>query len=208
MMQLRAGLENLVPDVVNLFLYCSIYSFFILCIVLYICIFYVFYDINIYFLCLLNMYLTIWDKSIWNVSLLPTCRPLPIPPHVSEDAQYSETGFISSWFFFFRFLVFEIRSILYSTFVVNWSGTWINSGKIYVLRGSAPLNPPVHGELSPHAPHRGLHPWAPDAFGLNPPAPRLYVIMYHWLSFLNQVHKNRSPEFTTNVKYKIDENGS
>ena len=38
----------------------------------------------------------------------------------------------------------------------------------------------------------GFRPQAPDAFGLNPPSQ--LVLGYHWLAFVNQVHKTfKSP---------------
>ena len=50
-----------------------------------------------------------------------------------------------------------------------------------MLGGWNPLNLPFFG---------GLFPQAPDAFGFNPPSQ--LVLGYHWLAFLNQIHKNLS----------------
>ena len=66
-----------------------------------------------------------------------------------KDAQCSETDFLVQEFFL-RLLVFEIWSMLYSTFVVNWSGTQTNSEKQIMLRGLRP----------------SLNPQTPDTFGL------------------------------------------
>ena len=51
--------------------------------------------------------------------------------------------------------------------------------KIIVLDGFRPLNHLFRG---------GLRTQAPDTFRLNPPSQ--LIIGYHWLAFLNQVHKN------------------
>lgn len=47
----------------------------------------------------------------------------------------------------------------------------------------------------------GLHPLAPDVFGLN--ARSQLVIGYQWLAFLNQVLKNLF-QFSKNFEYKIE----
>ena len=52
-------------------------------------------------------------------------------------------------FRFLRFLFFEIWSILYSTFVVNWSGTYRQINHFFMLGG--------------------LRSQVPGAFGFNPP---------------------------------------
>ena len=46
----------------------------------------------------------------------------------SKDAQISETDFVVLAFFV-RFVVFETWSIMYSTFIVNWSGNLIQKYK-------------------------------------------------------------------------------
>ena len=58
-------------------------------------------------------------------------------------------GYLCSWVLFVRFLVFEIWSILYFTFVMH---PGLNKKKIRIWRGK-------------HSPTR-LHPWIPHAFGL------------------------------------------
>ena len=88
------------------------------------------------------------------------------------------------------FLLFEIWSILYSEFVVYWSGTSRDSENILCWGGGggcgfAHLSPLVHGGLGPPNPQPRPSPPGPDAFVLNPP--RHLVIGYHWLAFLNQV---------------------
>ena len=77
----------------------------------------------------------------------------------------------------------------------------------FVLKKSSSPAPPklpvfVEG-FAPHTPRRRLLPPAPDAFGLDPPSQ--LVLEYHWLAFLNQVHKNQVPiSMLTTVEYKID----
>ena len=84
---------------------------------------------------------------------------------------------------------------------MHWGLRQIKKKKYF--RGFDPLKPLVRGELNPHTRHRGFHHQTPDKFGFNPPSN--LVIGYHWLAFLNQVHKIlASPQFTTNVEYKID----
>ena len=82
--------------------------------------------------------------------------------------------------------VFDTRSILYSTFVVNWGLKRIQ--KNIMLGVSVPQNLPFRGGLRPHHPQPRHRPPAPDGFGLNPPSQ--LVIGYHWLAFLNQIRKN------------------
>ena len=97
------------------------------------------------------------------------------------------------------FLVYEIRSNFYFTFVVYSGHGRIQ--KMCMLGGSVPLNPCV-GLFSPQPPPVTPSP-TPDAFGLNHPSQ--LVTGYHWLAFLNQFHKNLpSSQFNTNVGYKID----
>ena len=71
------------------------------------------------------------------------------------------------------FLVFELRLILYFTFVVH-SGR--DEFRIFFMLG-------------------GHQPQFPNPFWLN--LPSQLVISYHWLAFLNQVRK-KSPNFTVN----------
>ena len=52
----------------------------------------------------------------------------------------------------------------------------IRAKKKLCYEGSTPLNPPVHGELHPQAPHY---------FGMI--SPSQLVIGYHWFAFLTQV---------------------
>ena len=89
--------------------------------------------------------------------------------------------------FYVQFLVFELWSILYFTFIV-YSGLRRIQKKNDV-RGLCPSKSPVFvGGFTPHIPHlrRRLNPQAPDNFGLNPSGQ--LVIGYHWLAFLNQIH--------------------
>ena len=69
--------------------------------------------------------------------------------------------FFSSWCFFVRVLVFEIWSILDSTFVVYWSGTWTNSDIFLCYGGTTSLNPPVSWGASPSTPPAGAPPLGP-----------------------------------------------
>ena len=61
-----------------------------------------------------------------------------------------------------------------------------------MLGGSAPS--PFLGGFTPTPLHQGLHPQAPDGFGLN--LSSQLVIGYHWLASLNS-------QFTTHVERKI-----
>ena len=79
----------------------------------------------------------------------------------------------------------EIR--FYGFYVCNKIVIKIGAKKI-ILGGSVLLNPPVRrGRRLPH-PHRMFRTQAPNDFGLNPHSQ--LVIGYHWLAFLNQIHKN------------------
>ena len=80
--------------------------------------------------------------------------------------------------------------------------TYMNSEKKIISGGLRLLKPTGKRGGGDEAPHQRLHLQAPDTFGLNPPSH--LVIGYHWLAFLNQVCKRRSPQFTRNFVYKID----
>ena len=86
-----------------------------------------------------------------------------------RDAQYSEMDFALN-LTISRFLAFELRLIVYSTFVVNCGLRRIQKKKIY--QGVALSSTPPPGAPLP----------GPGCFGLNPPSQ--LVIEYHWLAFL------------------------
>ena len=54
-----------------------------------------------------------------------------------KDAQCSEMYFFVLEFIFVPISVFEKWSILYSTFQVNWSGTWMNFKQFYARGAEA-----------------------------------------------------------------------
>ena len=62
----------------------------------------------------------IFRLLVFEIWLLNLCRYSLKTVFVRKDAQCSEMDFRVHELFFFRFLVFEIYSILYSIFVVNW----------------------------------------------------------------------------------------
>ena len=83
---------------------------------------------------------------------------------------------IESWIFLVRYLVFELWSILYFSFVLH-------SGLERIQKKRLRQGVPPKLFVSVGSPAQ-----APDAFGLNPPSQ--LVIGNHWLAFLNQVRKN------------------
>ena len=64
-----------------------------------------------------------------------------------------------------------------------------NVQHFFRVRGLSLPKHQVRGDIALHTSHRGLHPQALVAIGLNPPSQ--LVIGYHWLSFLKQVCENQ-----------------
>ena len=76
--------------------------------------------------------------------------------------------------FFCAILVFELWSILYSTFIVHSELRQIQKKKIMLGRFRPHIPSVFVGGLAPRTTHRGLRSQAPDSFGLNPQP--------HWLA--------------------------